>query len=242
VRRVAAAFVLLLAFSLSGAAHAKEPPAALFCQLPKGQATLPARALRGLAHHLRQYPSIELATPKQKHAAERLLAAARRAARKWPNLHRARAAGYDTRLAERRLGDRSVHFLHAERRHAGPNYVDPNKPKSLIYANAPGQRLVLVGVMFSMPRGRLGPNIAGPITRWHRHEVCARRGKRGLKPLPSGSCPAGAKLREGSEMLHLWFTKDLRSAFAVHGPVPELCKAGLLSRKSYAEQRSVIGM
>ena len=30
-------------------------------------------------------------------------------------------------------------------------------------------------------------------------------------------------------MLHLWFTRDLRSAFAVHAPVPELCSAGLLT-------------
>ena len=29
-------------------------------------------------------------------------------------------------------------------------------------------------------------------------------------------------------MLHLWFTRDLRSAFAIHAPEPELCVAGLL--------------
>ena len=30
-------------------------------------------------------------------------------------------------------------------------------------------------------------------------------------------------------MLHLWFTKDLRSAFAIHAPVPELCSDGVLT-------------
>ena len=33
-------------------------------------------------------------------------------------------------------------------------------------------------------------------------------------------------------MLHLWFTADLRSAFAVHAPVPELCRDGLLTPKA----------
>lgn len=31
-------------------------------------------------------------------------------------------------------------------------------------------------------------------------------------------------------MLHVWFTRDLRSAFAIRAPVPELCAAGLLPR------------
>jgi hypothetical protein len=30
-------------------------------------------------------------------------------------------------------------------------------------------------------------------------------------------------------MLHVWFTKDLRSAFAIHAPVPELCRDGVLT-------------
>ena len=29
-------------------------------------------------------------------------------------------------------------------------------------------------------------------------------------------------------MLHFWLTQDLRSAYAIHGPGPELCAAGLL--------------
>jgi hypothetical protein len=29
-------------------------------------------------------------------------------------------------------------------------------------------------------------------------------------------------------MMHLWFTGDLRSAFAIHAPEPELCAADLL--------------
>jgi hypothetical protein len=29
-------------------------------------------------------------------------------------------------------------------------------------------------------------------------------------------------------MMHVWFTRDLRSAFAIHAPEPELCRDSLL--------------
>ena len=77
--------------------------------------------------------------------------------------------------------------------------------------------------MFSMPRGIQGPSPAGPIARWHFHRVCARGNLRSLKPLGDGTCPPGETLREGSETLHVWFTTDLRSAYAIHAPEPELC-------------------
>jgi hypothetical protein len=32
-------------------------------------------------------------------------------------------------------------------------------------------------------------------------------------------------------MMHLWFTHDLRGAYAIHAPVPELCHAGRLDRR-----------
>jgi hypothetical protein len=89
---------------------------------------------------------------------------------------------------------------------------------------------VLIGAMFSVPRGVRGPTPAGPIDRWHSHIVCMRGDRRGLAPAADGNCPKGTRRTQGSEMLHLWFTKDLRSAFAIHAPVPELCRDGVLSR------------
>ncbi len=83
-----------------------------------------------------------------------------------------------------------------------------------------------------MRRGERGPTPAGPIVRWHSHLVCVVGSKRGTKPLAGGGCPAGARLRQGTEMLHVWFTGDLRSAFSTSAPEPELCKAGLLGRGS----------
>jgi hypothetical protein len=125
-----------------------------------------------------------------------------------------------------------VHYLHAERadeRRGGP-LLDPRRPKALIYANAPGRPLVLVGAMYAVKRGERGPTPGGPITRWHSHLVCTSGDARGVKPRNDGACPRGARLRQGSEMMHVWFTADLRSAFAISAPEKELCAAGLLPR------------
>jgi len=187
-------------------------------------------AVRGLIDDLPQYPSPELASPRDRAAAARLLGAVEQAAKRWRTPAQAAAAGFDTHQAKRRAGDTSVHYLHGEHKAWGtdPRLLDPRRPKALIYANAPGHPLLLVGVMFSMPRGVRGPSPGGAITRWHRHHVCAQGVNRGLKPRADGSCPPGTTLREGSEMMHIWFTGDLRSAFAIHAPEPELCLAGRL--------------
>jgi hypothetical protein len=124
-----------------------------------------------------------------------------------------------------------VFFFHAERNQErrGASIVDFGRPKALIYANAPGRPLVLVGAMWSTRDNELGTTPAGPILRWHSHVVCKSGLKRGLKPPADGRCPAGSRLQQGaSEMLHVWFTRDLRSAFAISAPRPELCRAGLL--------------
>ena len=215
---------LLFLFALAGAV----PAAGAFTS---GHASrLPPGALRGNEHRLQEYPTVALATPEQRAAAERLLAEIRTAALGWRDLHAAAAAGFDTHTARRRAGDISVHFLHAEHRRSihDKDYLDPARPKALIYANIPGWPLVLVGLMFSVPRGVHGPTPGGPITRWHTHTVCARGGQRGLAPRPDGSCPPGTTPRQGSEMMHVWLTKDLRSAFAIHAPPRELGLAHLL--------------
>jgi hypothetical protein len=206
----------------------------VLCTLKPGEATLAPDLLRGLAHHLRQYPDPALATPGQRRAAKRLLARVRDATARWRDVSHAAASGFDTHLARRAAGDDAVGYLHAEHRrysHDG-HILDPSRPESLIYATEPGRKPTLIGAMFSVSRGALGPTPGGPIDRWHSHLVCRSGNKRGLAPRATGGCPAGSTLTQGSEMLHVWFTADLRSAFAVHAPVPELCRDGLLSRKA----------
>lgn len=191
---------------------------------------LPPGALRGNEFALHDYPTLSLATPQQRNAAAALLGEVRAAARRWPTLRSARAAGFDTHTAPRARGDLSVHFLHAEN-HAfshDTDYLDPAQPEALIYANIPGWPLRLVGLMFAMPRGMRGPTPGGPITRWHTHTVCARGDKRGFAPPPGQACPAGTTERQGGEMMHVWLTGDLRSAFAIHAPPRALGRAHLL--------------
>jgi hypothetical protein len=217
------------------AAPAPPPTPSLLCKLPANADKLPPSALRGLIGHLEQYPVVRLASRSQRGRAEHLLAELLAAAEhgRWRDSGAARRAGFDMRTAPRRPDDLSVKYFHAER-HEEPRrgvILDPTRPKALIFANAPGRPLVLVGAMWSTRDGELGPNPGGPITRWHSHTVCKEGRKRGLKPLPGGKCPPGARLTQGtSEMLHVWFTRDLRSAFAIRAPEPELCAAGLLPR------------
>jgi hypothetical protein len=43
-------------------------------------------------------------------------------------------------------------------------------------------------------------------------------------------------------MMHIWFTRDLRSAFAVEAPVPELCAARMLPADTCSARRAFSGM
>lgn len=156
----------------------------------------------------------------------------RAAALQWRTPRAAAAAGFELERRKRAAGDRSLGILHAEHRRFRNDAqdLDPRRPETLVYANEPGRALVLIGVMFSMARAEHGPTPGGPLTRWHMHSVCVSGEKRGLAPRPDGRCPRGTTRRLGSEMLHVWFTHDLRSSFAIHAPEPELCAAGLLGR------------
>jgi hypothetical protein len=202
---------------------------------PPGAAWLPAACTRGPIQYLRQYPAVSIATRSQRRAARRLLEQVVEAADEegWRNLRAVALAGYNTRIEPRRAGDRSVRYFHAERdpepRPDGVQYV--RRPKALIFANAPGRPLVLVGAMWSTRPNERGPTPGGPITRWHTHLGCADSRHRVIEPTVNGMCPRGTHLHHGRvEMMHVWFTRDLRSMFAIRAPEPELCVGGLLPR------------
>lgn len=233
-RSIVVCLVALTMLVGAGDARPAAQPPALICKLPlHSTQTLPPTARHGLIHHLLQYPAVALATPRQKARAESILARLEAAAESghWSDVRAATRAGYDTRSRPRQTGDRRVFFFHAERHEQprGKSIFDFTRPKALIYANAPGHPLILVGAMWSTRDGEVGPTPAGPIMRWHSHVVCKQGKKRGLKPPAGGVCPPGSQLQQGaSEMLHVWFTRDLRSAFAISAPTPELCRDGLL--------------
>ena len=171
-----------------GAAVAPSSKPRILCTLPPGASRLPASARRGLIGHLEQYPDLSLSTAAERAAARRILSVVRREARRWTTLRAAKRAGFETRVARRRAGDETAHYLHAERlreRRTGPAF-DAKRPKALIFAREPGRAAVLVGVMYSVQRGERGPSPGGPITRWHSHLVCR-----------SGSSAASSRWRTG---------------------------------------------
>jgi hypothetical protein len=101
--------------------------------------------------------------------------------------------------------------------------LDPARPETLVYWTGPGDGLTLVGVMYAAGRGASGPAVGGPITRWHDHESCrdpATRAKLG-RPV-DGACPEGQVFRRSGEMMHVWFTDDLATAFARRAPLAAL--------------------
>jgi hypothetical protein len=120
---------------------APRPAAALLP--PQYGPTLPPATTHGLAQRLRQYPAVELATPRQRAAAERLLAQLRVTARRWADPRAARAAGFDVRRPHRRPGETRVMWFHSESHawHNDDRYLDPRRPDTLIYADVPGRPL-----------------------------------------------------------------------------------------------------
>ena len=193
-------------------------------------AKLPATAQRGELLRLSQYPTPQLATGEQHAAASRLRAAIRTAARLWRSPAAAKQhGGFGFRRPRRKAGDKSLLWYHAWHRgsHTDRN-LDPRRPDALVYADLPGYPLVLVGVMYYMPRGARGATPGGPITRWHWHRDCAQGKGDIVKPRPDRTCAPGTRVVDSNEMMHVWFTGDLRSAYALHAPVPELCLADLL--------------
>jgi hypothetical protein len=77
--------------------------------------------------------------------------------------------------------------------------------------------------MYTAAKGAPGPVVGGPITRWHDHESCrdpATRAKLG-RPV-DGVCPHGQVYRRSGEMMHVWFTDDLATAFARRPPLTAL--------------------
>ena len=166
------------------------------------------------------------ATDAERARAEALWTASKAGAERWRDPQAAVAAGFRFEGTGGAAGpERRGRFLHVPNPawRADGRVLDPTRPETLVYWRAPGDRLVLVGVMYTAARGAPGPTVGGPITRWHDHESCrdpATRAKLG-RPV-AGACPPGQVYRRSGEMMHVWFTEDLATAFARRAPVAAL--------------------
>jgi hypothetical protein len=170
-------------------------------------------------------PEVAAATDDQRASAEALWKASVANAEQWRDPEAATAAGFRFKGTDEAGPDRRVRFLHVPNPawRADGRVLDPARPETLVYWNGPGDRLTLVGVMYTAARGASGPAVGGPITRWHDHESCrdpATRAKLG-RPV-DGACPEGQVYRRSGEMMHVWFTDDLATAFARRAPLAAL--------------------
>ena len=101
--------------------------------------------------------------------------------------------------------------------------LDPAHPETLVWWTGPGDRLTLVGVMYTAAKGSDGPTVGGPVTRWHDHESCRDPATGAKLGRPAhGTCPDGQVYRRSGEMMHVWFTGDLATAFARRPPLAAL--------------------
>lgn len=218
--------------------------------------SLPPGTKTGDAHRLQQFPDVKGASPADRAAAQKLYDETVRATSRYRDVNAAEAAGYKVeakRASSEMQSKRGKHklLLHvANKAYKGDGRtLDSSHPETLVYYNPPaGGSPVLAGALFSIPRNQAPPATGGPITRWHFHDHCVdsallaaggskhkalkRLKKEGklASPEADGTCPAGDEKIEGKRlMMHVWFTGDLRSAFAVHAPKKQL-RAALARR------------
>ena len=162
------------------------------------------------------------ATDEQRAAAEALWKESMANAERWRDPEAAAAAGF--RFKADGLG-RKVRFLHVPNPawRADGRVLDPAHPETLVWWTGPGDRLTLVGVMYTAAKGSDGPTVGGPVTRWHDHESCRDPGTGAKLGRPvDGTCPDGQVYRRSDEMMHVWFTDDLATAFARRPPLAAL--------------------
>jgi hypothetical protein len=177
-------------------------------------------------------PDVAAASDEERARAEALWKASVAGAERWRDPEAAAAAGFRFRDEDGTGPGRRVRFLHVPNPawRADGRVLDPARPETLVYWDRPGDRLALVGVMYTAARGRSGPTVGGPITRWHDHESCRDPATGAKLGRPAGgACPEGQVYRRSGEMMHVWFTGDLATAFARRAPLAALRAAGAQS-------------
>lgn len=143
------------------------------------------------------------ATPAEQAAADALYHQTVDSLERYTDPAVAAAAGYDVAAASGLEGHADNPALKSDGR-----ILDPEYPESLVYAEAPSGRLVLIGALFQMDDiGEPGPTPGGPLTVWHAHDHICLGLPIGLSGFtsPFGLCPLGTvTIPVTNEMLHIW--------------------------------------
>ena len=160
-------------------------------------------------------PSVE-----QLRAATELYEKTKAAAAKFEDYNYTRTKGGYTLSTREILGEENDQFEHVY----NPDYMtdgrtlDPERPESLVYyMEHPGGKKRLVCVMYIMPPSQHGPQIGGPLTRWHFHSrigFCSDKdGIPRVKPASYPQCPPGLTLVT-PEMMHVWLVDNPYGVFS----------------------------
>ena len=141
-------------------------------------------------------------TADQQRAADTLLARSQQTLKRYALASVAEAEGY--RVVHDADG-KLLHYLNPAYASDG-RAVDPTRIESLLYVVLPGGGKLLVGGMFTMPKGQRGPAVGGSLTQWHAHDdLCLDPVKAiAITQLPGGGCPAGSAVGATGEMMHVW--------------------------------------
>jgi len=133
---------------------------------------------------------------------DRALAAARR---RFPTIEAARAAGYEL-LPRSYAAQRDLDFWHLTNLgyQKDRDYINPERPESLMYWKNPDGKPVLIAYIYRIPRRVANPAQPGPLFSWHLHHNRQTR-RPGLR-----------------KMVHLWLLPRLEDGFAAEMPLSKL--------------------
>jgi len=161
-------------------------------------------------YELTQYPN-QQATQAQLAAASNLVNESFDAALRngWFSKDKGLSDGY-----EPMFGD-PVHFVNVEYVFDGET-LNPEKPEVLMYYKT-REGDFLMGVMY-LAIGQRGPQVAGPLSKWHYHidrQMCYERGVLPIgRTTEGGTCETGIQNIRSPEMLHVWFFNHPEGKFA----------------------------
>lgn len=165
------------------------------------------------AIELSMFPPDAEPTEEQQRAADDFVATVRRLSSRYLDSAVAEADGYRPDPAFPG-GD---HWVNVDRLNDN-DVLNPEKPEFVMYDPSTG---AFLGVMFVSPWERPGPQVGGPLSRWHRHdtgELCWK-GQMPLTDVDSSpdDCPDGYRKRKGTpEMLHVWYVDTPDGPYATY--------------------------
>jgi hypothetical protein len=175
-------------------------------------------------HHMgADMPDMESASARDRALARSLMRRTARRLAQLSTIARARRAGY---RAAGRWSSQGIRHYNSRRAESDGHVLDPARPESVLFWRHPGGRARAVAAMFRAPSDRPPPHMDNPLLRWHVHYVCTKRVPGAPRQLRMRFCRPGTVARYGvTQMLHVWRTGDLMSAYAMNPPLDALASA-----------------